>query len=197
MKIKNVFYLTLSLFFSNSISAVFVDVAIEDLIKSSELIVKGKVEKKASRSEDVVMEVNTKKNGKISVHKTPARIPMTTYVIVVDEVLSGDYREEKVVVKMQGGCGDEGLCLEDSSNYNYQVKDDVIIFLNYDPDNKSYYSSDGGLTAFKLSKSNNIYREGDFTFIKQASPILLQETDATVMSLEDLRKSVQEAFENE
>ncbi|MCB1583922.1 MAG: hypothetical protein KDI92_12730 [Xanthomonadales bacterium] len=117
---------------SNTIASVFIDVPIDELIRSSDLIIKGKVKSKYSQTESMIVEVGVKTGDKITTHKVDTRIPVTTYIIDSDEIIHGQHIKKEVVVKMQGGCGEDGLCLDDSSNYHYQVSDDVVIFLKYD-----------------------------------------------------------------
>ncbi|VAW48013.1 hypothetical protein MNBD_GAMMA03-625 [hydrothermal vent metagenome] len=181
----------------NAIASAYKEVPIDRLIDSSDLIIKGKVEGKSSQSEDVVIEVQVKKGDEITTHKVDSRIPMTTYTIVVSEVINGKHSAEKIIIKMEGGCGDDGMCLNDSTSYNYVVEDDVVMFLRFNHDNKNYYSTDGSLTAFKISKSNDIYREGEFAYIESNSPIIRKETDGVVLSLDELKIKVKEAQEDE
>jgi len=199
MKIlKIVIFTAATLYCSVNIKAsVYLNVPIENLIKASDLIIKGKVDKKHSQSENVLVAVQVKKGNEITTHKVDARIPMTTYTIIVDEIIKGKYLEKKLDVKMQGGCGDDGLCLDDSSNYNYQVENEVVMFLSFDQDNKNYVSSEGGLTAFKLSKSNEIYREGEFAYLRENSVLLTKQTNAVILTLEELKLKVVEILEDE
>ncbi|TDR23478.1 hypothetical protein [Marinicella litoralis] len=182
---------------SNVAASTYMDTSIESLIDSADLIISGKVENKSSQSEDVIVELQTKENNKISTRKVNTRTPMTSFVIKIDEVIKGQHSEEFVTVKMEGGCGDDGMCLEDSTNYNYQVNDNIVIFLKFDQDNNYYYSSDGNLTAFKQNENKNIYREDNFKFIEKNTNIVRNETNKLILSIDELKSKVKEILDNQ
>jgi hypothetical protein len=184
------FPICLILFVSlQSSSAIFDDVPLNKLISLSEILVKGKVIKKSSKSELMIRRIN-QTSDKLDIKTIETNTPYTTYVISIDEVLNGHYIKDTIEVKMEGGCGDDGLCLTDSANYDYDVEDKVVIFLSYDVDNKHYYSTEAGLTAFKVNNEKMLYRGEMIIISKEYSIKGTREIKNNPISLDTLREEI-------
>jgi len=175
-----------------SSASIYIDIPINQQISNSELILRGIVTNKSSKYENMIREYSIMTNGVVNKSRVSATTPYTTFTVKLEEVLLGTYKNKEIEVKMEGGCGEDGKCLNVSSNYNYEIGDEIVIFLNYDKNNSFYISSDAGLTAFKVSPSNELYRTGEYATFEKNSLVLKKETNKRILSLMNLKISIDE-----
>ena len=139
---RTIFALTLAFLFLLTIpraESAMVELTLEQLVKSADLIVVGTV--KSVKSE--------MKKGKVFSYAT----------IAVNSVVKGELEQEqdKIVVKFAGGrVGDIGMKVENSPNY--QKNEKVIAFVEKIP-NTSYYRTLGSFQGKFLIEGNFVLRE--------------------------------------
>jgi len=154
------------LFYSSfSYSALFINQSTEKLIQSSDLIIKGYVKEKHTQLE--LTKINSVQviGNKKRYYQTEREIIITTFVIVVQNVYWGKYKQSEIEVKMEGGCYQED-CVYYSYNYEYKLNDETLIFLKFDGDNKYYVSTSQAYSVFeiegnKLKRKSESYSENE------------------------------------
>lgn len=151
------------LFVSQQIFAfTIIEVPLEEEIKESVLIIKGKLLNKYSEEENI-KQYYYDRNGEIK-ESGVKNTMYTTFVFTIDEVLYGTYESSTIEVKMQGGCDETGICVHDSTNYNYDKNEDAIIFLKKIFRNEQYMSTAGSFSAFTINEKNIINRKYHQTY---------------------------------
>ena len=177
-------------------ASVYIEQPIEKHIEKAQLVVKGIVSKKYSKKEEYLLKQFSMSNGVISEERVSVNGIYTTFTIEIDEVLYGSHDEKTIEIKMLGGCDDEGVCLRLSSNYDYEINNNVLLFLNYDDVNKIFQSTDNGITAFLVHKNGQLNRAADLVAYKRDNSIIKEVQNEKSLSLVQLRKKIKE-FRNE
>ena len=174
-------------------SATFPDVGTAQLIQKSDLIIRGQVRDIYSKPEVTVTRYSQRVNNKKILHKTTGEKLMTTFIIEVNDVYWGEFDNELIEVKMDGGCYN-GKCVLISANYGYRVGESVVAFLKFDNDNNYYRYTMQAYSAFE-EKNGKLLRKSDegeqnrkFTSEKQGKKnVLVQELTIDSLKKETLR----------
>lgn len=127
-----------------------------DLIVAGEIIHKDYVKKETlnnwSIRDPVTGQMETKSEIKMGI--------FTDYELHVDEVLKGLIKTDIIDIEESGGCYD-GICVTDSTGYQYEIGDRIFILLKKRADRPFYQSTRQGYTAYYLSDDGRIYRHSD------------------------------------
>lgn len=192
MKKQFCIILLLNLFYSVTVnSSIIQKQPIEKYIKKSDLIVRGEVIQKYSNYETHWLEDVIMNNGVLSKELKEVNSIYTTYVIVVEEVLHGSYEKKTIEVKMLGGCDNKGVCLQLSSNYDFNLKKDVLLLLNYDETNDIYRSTSNGITAYLVHKDGLLESAGDFVVLDDDYKIINEKIKDNNLTIEKLKSKIQ------
>ncbi len=177
-------------------SAIIINQPIEKYVKKSELIVRGVVISKKAKNEAFHLKQHSMSNGKISTSRQMVKAIYTTFTIQINELLRGEYDTPTIEVKMLGGCEENGSCFRMSSHYQYEVSDEVLMFLNYDEVNDFFHSTSNGITAYLVSENDELMRAGDFMTLDNNGSIIPRKDHKHSLSVDEL-KQVIEANKNE
>jgi len=177
-------------------ASVYIEQPIEKHIEKAQLIVKGIVSKTSSKKEEYLLKQFTMSNGVISEDRISVNGIYTTFTVEIDEVLYGSHDKKTIEIKMLGGCDDEGVCLRLSSNYDYEINNNVLLFLNYDDVNNFFQSSENGITAFFVHKNGQLDRAADLVAYKRNNSIIKEVQNEKSLSLVQLKEKIKE-FRNE
>ncbi|VAW47236.1 hypothetical protein MNBD_GAMMA03-1833 [hydrothermal vent metagenome] len=130
--------------------------SVDGEISRADLIIKGKLIDKFSRSENIP---RTMRNGNREViAKIPSSI-FTTYIFKVEEVLKGKYEKDNIKILMLGGCDYElDLCVDYSFNYYYEVGEQAVLILTKTT-NDAYKADQGSYSAFSIKNNNILLRK--------------------------------------
>jgi len=130
----------------------------DTFINKSDLILHVELIDKFSKKENMLQTFSIQENG-IAVSKDiMVNNIYTTYIFEVKEVLSGNYNDTTIEVKMSGGCDvEEDICLTVSIGYEYTLNQEGVIFLRYDNTGGNYFSYSATRTAFKIGRNNTLY----------------------------------------
>lgn len=177
-------------------AAVYIDQPIEKYIGETQLIVKGTISKKDASKEEHSLKQFTMSNGVISEERILVNEIFTTFTVEVDEVLYGKYDNKVIEIKMLGGCDEVGTCLRLSSNYDYEIDNNVLLFLNFDDVNKFFHSTANGITAFLVKKNGQIEKSADLMAYNNQESIINEVLNEKSLSLAQLKNKIK-GYRNE
>ncbi|MCB1583672.1 MAG: hypothetical protein KDI92_11450, partial [Xanthomonadales bacterium] len=173
-------------------SSVILEQPLEKYIEKAQLIVKGVVIKKEAKEEKHLLKQYTMSNGVLSENRTEVDAIYTTFTIKIDEILYGSHDEKTIDVKMLGGCNDEGSCLNISSNYDFEVENNIVLFLNFDEVNGFFRSTSNGITAYLVHENSSLVRAGEFVVANRNNQILSEKLQENKLTMEKLKTKIQD-----
>lgn len=175
-----------------AIGSIIIDQPIEKYINESQLIIKGKVINKEARNEEHLLNQYSVSQGVASVDRKNVKGIYTTFTVQIDEMLRGKHDDQSIEVKMLGGCDEKGKCFRLSSNYDYQINDEVLIFLNYDEVNDYFQSTSNGITAYVIWKNGKLVKAGDYIPVDSIHSAFFEKEQNRLISVDELKKVIAE-----
>lgn len=172
-------------------ASVYIKQPIEKYIEKAQLIVKGTVIKKQAKKEEHLLKQYSMKNGVLSENRTAVNAVFTTFTVKIDEVLYGSHDKENIEIKMLGGCNDKGSCFRLSSNYDFEINSNVLLFLNFDPLNNFFHSTSNGITAYLVHKNGQLVKAGEFLEFDNKNSVIQEIQNVNSLSVEQLKRKIE------
>ncbi len=113
---------------------------------------------------------------------------LTIFELRIIEVLKGRTEQNIIEVVVAGGCFD-GRCVEYSHSYDYEIKDNVLLFLIKNEDGY-YITSNGSYDAFIVKENNEISRKTESVIYPSEQSMLENIHLESEMSLEKLKRII-------
>ena len=142
--------------------ASFIYAPFKELLAEAELIVAGEIIHKDYVGKETLNNWSIR-NPVTGQMETKSEIKMgvfTDYELHVDEIFKGSIKADIIHIEESGGCYD-GICVTDSTGYQYEIGDRIFILLKKRADQHFYQSTRQGYTAYYLSDDGRIYRHSD------------------------------------
>ncbi len=193
-------FFSLLLIISNSaFSAIYVAESTQKQIQKSNLIVRGTVDSISvdTKNRITFVEIFDNENGTSEVVKVDgSNSIITTFSLNIKEVLYGSFDNKGLIqVEMNGGCHD-GICLEESSNYNLIKGEEYVLFLFKDEINNVFKSTSASYSVFKVVNENDLLRLTDSIISNPYDGLLNKDSDH-MPDLDYLRQEVEKYLEKE
>jgi len=143
------------------ISAIYIDESIQKQISKSDVIVRGTVDSVSVGVRNLTLfgEIFNNNDGTSQIVEvdSPKSI-VTTYLLNINEVLYGKPSNNHLIeIEMTGGCHD-GICLEESTNYNLIEGEEYVVFLRKDIVNDRFISTSESYSVFKVHGDTKLTR---------------------------------------
>jgi len=165
---------------------------LNSFIDKSDLIIHVELIDKFSKKESMLLTYSINETNEVISKDVMINDIFTTYIFKIKEVLSGDYNDPTIEVKMSGGCDEEeDICLTVSINYEYSLNQEGVIFLKYDNTSGNYFSYSASRTAFKVGRNNTLYTgDQEQTEAEKFADKVINKNETEQLGIESLKQMI-------